>query len=363
MRLIKIFVVLGLVVAFAVPASAITMPPTGPIKFIVEAFDSGTNYSGVPLGGAVVGPGALDALIPGSATGPLGGLPAGGAQPFGEDSWGVFQVKVIEDATIITQPPPGPGSINGPGGTAYWVSGAGNEELFATFWGEYDTSVIVDLAGTQTVTGTNVNFALWAQTSGAADAATTAFAGSTTPFGDLGSAARLGATGETYVGVGVPGGVAGATLWLTGTSTSGFFPGTLDPTASFLSVFNPGGLLPGGITGSSSAWLSVGPVDADGDGAVDDVGVMNSLFDTNFFLATDGSGTQADLSFQITTRGNNVSNTPGGGIPPKPPTFDWTVTTESGTVTGVTVPEPITMLGLLLGVGSLGGYIRRRRQG
>jgi hypothetical protein len=345
--------VMALVLAFAAPSWGLSLQ-NGPIKFIIEAYDQGTTYG--PLGAPllpVVDPtgAALDALIP-PAVGALGGIGS-------EDTWGILTVSAIETASIITQPPPGPGSIDGPGGVNIWTKGVTDgTELVAVFWGEFDTSVVIDAVGTQTATGRGLNFALWQQPFGAADLATPGAA----VFGDLGSAARSLVSPQVYTGVGVPGGVAGATLLLTGTATPGFFPGTLDPGASFLSVFNPGGLLPGGITGSAALWLSVGAVDADPAMAGLETGSLNSALDTNFFLATDGSGTSADLSFQITTRGNNVTNTPGFDPPgPKPAGFDWTVTTESGTVTGVAVPEPLTMVGLLFGVAGVGGYLRRRR--
>jgi hypothetical protein len=41
---------------------------------------------------------------------------------------------------------------------------------------------------------------------------------------------------------------------------------------------------------------------------------------------------------------------------------NWTLSEDSGRGYYIGIPEPLTMLGVLLGVSSLGGYLRRRRQ-
>ena len=71
---------------------------------------------------------------------------------------------------------------------------------------------------------------------------------------------------------------------------------------------------------------------------------------------TGTGGETADLRFIITVTANNPLNIPappGGGS-------DWTVTTTDD-VDGFMVPEPVTMAGLLLGIGCLGRYVRKRR--
>lgn len=352
MRVLKLCVAVGLVAAVAVPASAVHIV-NGPLKMTLDAYDSGTNYAFAAL--PVPPPTGTGAELNG-----IGEIPPVGAF-VGEDSFGVGEVDLIQTADIQIQPPPGPGWINGPGGDPIWVAGtpgglADGTELVAVFWGHVDTEVVIAGTGDQNIYGRGMQFAAWVQPFGAADATTALIHGAGTDFADMGSIAR-GATGAIYDGVGVPGGVPGATLWLTGTATPGFFPGSLDPLAEFKSVFNPGAGA-GGITGHTDLYLTVGPVDADGDGFIDDVGAMNQFFDTNFFLTPPGSalpGTRADLNVYIQTRGLNVGNVPGFGPP------DWTVGTQSGVVTGIAVPEPVTVLGVLMGVAGLGGYLRRRR--
>lgn len=336
MRVLKVIAIGALVLALTTPSWALTFsePYNGPIKFLTQASDSGTSYVGLAPGAPMLGQAVLDA---GTAPWPGGALGISGPGAIGgEDSWGAIRVLQIQTAHIDSGPPPGVIDGIGPPPITLWNEGTSTTELIAIFWGETDTAASRDVSGTQTTYGRNLQFALWEQPKGT--------------FVDLGSAGRSLVNPQVYAGIGTPGGVVGATLILTGTSTPGFLAATLDPLAEFTSVFNPNGIL-GNVTGGSSTYLSVNPVDADAGGVANDVGVMNSFFDTNFFV---DAGPHADLYVELETQKHNVLNAPIGGS-------DWTVTSQSGSVTGEFVPEPVTMIGLLMSVMGVGGYLRRRR--
>lgn len=312
MRALKLIGIGALVLALTVPSWGLTYntPYNGPVTLHIASCDSGSVY--------IAGPGVYNPP-------PASPFPVLNPKVAGETLWGVLRVDSIHASTAI-----GPNNIVNIPGTTIWTKGVTDgTELVGIFWGEHDTQITIDALGNQVEEGTNLSFALWEQPFG------------TYNNGLLGTAARTGPF--AYPTVGIPGGVGGATLVLTGTAEIGFV-GTL-PTTTFTGSFNPNAG-PGDTAGSSTFFLSLGPNAAG-------LGVLNSQFDSNFYNVT---GPTADVKVQATIFSNNPLNTPGalGG-------FDWTVT-DSDPVTMISqVPEPVTIMGLLFSVAAVGGYVRRRR--
>ena len=322
MRYLTLCLAVGLILAVSVPAGAISFSEAynGPVVFHLTSRDSGTIYT--------VPPNIVGINIP-----PVGGIPGPGAIG-GEDTWGVFSIDQIQKGVIV-----GPNNITALPGSVWNAGITDGKELVGIVWAETDIAVNVSPTGSQTIEGVGLRVAIWEQTFGVYNG------------GVLGSAGRLGPA--TYITVGTD---ASSSLWATAISTPGFLGSMLPGVAEFVSNFDPN-VAPPGASGSANTFLSITPVDVNGD-LVPDVGSANGFLNTNFFI---GAGTTADLFVQMTTNANNPTNTPGmNGLPPVPSVFDGTVT-NSDPVDGVFVPEPLTMLAVFTGIAGLGGYIRKRR--
>jgi len=313
MRCMKALLITGLVLGLALPAGAISFsqPWNGPIVMHLTNWDMGTIWTG-PAGTYLnvnVGP-----LPPGLVrTASPGSLP-------GEDGWGVFRVDQILAGKVV-----GPNNIDALA-TILWSNGDGGRELVGMFAGLTDVNVIINPDGSFRVQSVGMVYEFWDQ-----------------PFasfndGAPGSAGRGGLL--TYASVGTPGGVAGAVLWIGGTSSPGFLGnvGGAPPDIEFDSTFNPNAVPP---FGAGTAYVFYDVL----------YGASGVALDTNFFVGASSVGPEtADMSLQITT---TVNNSPI-------PAFDWTAL-SSDPLDTFFVPEPVTMAGMLLGVGCLGRYIRKRR--
>jgi hypothetical protein len=327
-----LLLLLGAVCALASPARAITLK-IGGVEFWIEDRDNGTEYNI---------PGAVGTSI-GVPNNPAAGIPAmdaaGGILPAGgmsganwwpgvsvgtsEDSWGIARTDLIKDVY----------------GNVLWNATTANTELTWFFYGAEDFyAENQDGVGLDVLTASvHLRAQLWE------DPLAT---GTPLPLGQ-GSLNRPNLT--TYTGVTD----ATATMLLQLDSVPGFIrtaPGGVPikggPATEFETQFNALS-----FTGQGLAYFDV----------------TGGTMATNFDLGT--IWTPASLT-------NGVPNcdawakfdaypaldgpNPSGGPNIGPP-YDWLVKTGGQVYTSY-VPEPVTMASLLLGVGCLGGYVRKRKR-
>ena len=245
-------------------------------------------------------------------------LPANGRP--GEDSWGLFEVTQIFAGTVIDggfNPATGQDAIVSVG-APYWNTGDGGEFLNGTFFGTQDQVVEWVSANDQRIWSDGGRASLWVEDSrfipsdGAAAHSPSARPADTT-FPDW-----TGAEGDE---------------WLTFTLDYYRFSGFFD-----------------------AAGLPEG--------------------DTTIYLTTDGGSaydppSQDFADFWVDPFTGPYENDPPGAFPAHflqtwkigaPFKFANGWVGSEDTAKGIRiVPEPVTMLGVFLGVGSLAGYIRKRR--
>jgi hypothetical protein len=275
-------------------------------------------------------------------------MPVGmdGAMTPNEDTWGIVRLDQISEAFVDEMH----FNLEPTGDPALWNLGdpdpAGTPmEVWGIFYGNTDKWVQVELDGGQQIMGDGLKFKIWAQPLGS-------FSDVHGPLGNkqFGSADRLAA--DIYAGIGydefgVP--IPGASLWLSGEMVDGFLiePDTGVRAHTIATQFEGIGNLDGEAQMWSEYWG--GPDAQPGDGPV---GSANQAWDYNWYWADFGTNPDyvADMRLQI----DNKAVTDQNAI------WDWEVTSsDPGQMYGV--PEPMTMLGVFLGVSSLTGYIRRRK--
>ena len=354
MRILKIVVIAGLILAVTGAASAVTVPslPAGPLKLKYSNWDMGVTYSpgqGPDDGGAA----AIDLLTQTIFPGVSGGggtyekywdtsgtafylkgadtkwydnaaltvLHGGtGAKPANlEDAWLVFRVKEITDNWFN-------------GNTLYaWDTNTSVTEIVGMAYGLED--VAVGSAGSILSDGYTIE--LWAQAAGNFDY-------------------LPGSSGRTdfdkYTGVGSPGGVGDSVLlWKATTSPDPNF-GT--PPGEIFDTGAPG--IPtfshiAASTGRSDMYLvSVSGLWADGN--VNNGEVVPStfldLYSGGLSVTKDGH-IKSSVSFYI----------------PETASADWLFFSEDPLIVSYVVPEPLTMLTVFGAVGCVGAYVRKRRNG
>lgn len=303
----------------------------GLLTFKVTDFDIGTlyapgssaGYEGLPApfdaGGVAAGVAAMDALgashPTAQALGPNPGLNGGL-----EDTWGIARITRIQDIF----------------GNAVWTPAAKGHELSVLFYGEQDFHIepIIDpisglYTGNDRINGINFHLDMYNCPLGSFDAS-------------VGAGARL--PGNIFPGIND----AGQLLELAMVSLPGFIngPGSGGGLASeFESRFNFTSLAGDGetwleLTGGDSQWRF------DGDlWGVPDAFAMNAA--NAAILGPLGYDLDADFSAAFDT----TVFAPGG----------WLVTSDDPLKTRLFMPEPLTVLGLCLGLSSVGAYVRRRR--
>jgi hypothetical protein len=316
MRCLTLLLIGGLVLAVSSQAWAITLV-VGENDFKIINRDNGTVYS--IAGGAGTGIGdknnvangvaLLDAYV--SKTPAVGGLLGGS-----EDSWGIANTSTIHDS----------------GGNIIWQAGGATELTWMFHSAKDFYAQTVNASGT-TVTTQSVGLVaeLWEEP----------LAGGTHIDMTQGSPWRTGLS--TYTGA------TEGTMLLQLTSVAGFIhePGELGGALTeFETTFNSFGNSGGGV-----AYFNVTG------------GTMMAFFDTNT-IYTEASlynkVANADAWIQFTS--TPASDGPNGSKNPlHVPPYDWLVQSEDPVRTDVAIPEPVTMAGLLLGIGCLGRYIRKRR--
>lgn len=233
-----------------------------------------------------------------SQTGPLNGVAP-------EDSWGIFKLTDIYNADQSVR---------------YWSEATSTQEVTGIFWGERDTYLDQTRTGgpstiTQEIHGVGLNAAF--------------FLG--TPVNNFNFTGGPAATGSRAGGDPVyPTATDGTLIW-TFTSVPGWnsdFPGD-----EFFTTFRPN------LTGPTSTSANGGFFGAATAVPVLGTGIWNNLLNPDAIAP----GVAARFDF---------TGNPGN--------HNWLVRSNDPVQVDV-IPEPVTMLGLFLGVSGLGGYIRRRR--
>lgn len=378
MRILKIVAITGLILAVSSTAGAITFNRSysGPIAFDITDRESGNIYPN--QGQGAWGPPSPIGI---PVSGPLpAGIAAPGAQP-GEDAWGVFRINTIFSAGVNTAH----AILQENSTDILWQENVTDgKELVGIIYGMSDIGFVESLTGTQTIETTNFHIEVWEQPFGTLDAmAKVAFPGielgpnGVPDTGDINTdddpqeigmaQGSLGRTGlNAYTGIGVPGGVAGAIQWLQGVGNTGFLNQVWAGT-EFRGVFTPGAA---GASGQAEVFFDVtgGALAGPAYPSLDSDWFWDTAVNVNPPFSAYAVGNQADIRAFFNTTSNNVSNTPaaagtpfydaGGNLISNE--GDWTVTSTDVTAGIYAVPEPFTLFGVLMGVGGIAGYVRKR---
>lgn len=319
MRTLKLLVILAALAALTVPAGALTFRQayTGPVTLKFASWDMGVVYA-VPgsLVDTIAGVNTYEGIAGNAALYPMANGhyydsngkrddEVGYDASLREDGWGILTVtEIYKTGTSASNP-----------ANILWLPGDnGNTELTAIFVGGVDNALVAstDTIGAEVIQTQGIELFLYENTVASLDPS-------------LGANGRTGFASYT--------GITGGTLCLDMLVTTGVgqISGSTGP-AEFRAIFTPD---VGGATGSGSfaSYVDLVPGTRDYD-----------QFNTNGMLG----GT--DLSVNGTTTANTDFAQNG----------NWTVLNEDP-FRGNVIPEPITMLGVVLGIGGLAGYIRKRR--
>jgi hypothetical protein len=350
MRVLKLLTVAGVVLAVCAAAGADSIPLAGsyngPVVMHLTNFDDGVTYPGTFVGGAPV-PMGVELLVNGGIS-PTNGLVyppltkvQGIANQAGEDSWGVFRIDQILA-----------GEVTGPNGITpvspnveLYSDGDAGLELVGIFYSRTDLSVTFVAPGpagpTVFIKSAGDKYEIFTQPVGT-------YNGGGTPFLADGASQRVAGVPNEYPTVGYDGTgtntlLPGAQHVLTGESQPGI------EAQEIFTTFTPDPF--GGGNGTFNIYISLGPVDPDGAGPLGAVvGSDNPWFDLDSFpnggAVASIPGTTADFRLKGTTEPTNK---------------EWLVRSSDPLTSALLVPEPLTMLGVFLGVGGLAGYIRKRR--
>jgi len=294
---LKVVVIVGLLLAMSGMAGAIPLQQ-GPLIFKTYNYEVSAAYSG-PAGTYFR-----------DANGNFPGLTKVHTGPVqaNEDTWGLLYITQL---FTETPPPalPGPGGVFIPDIAPYFTSGTDNHYILGMFYGGQDQVVIIDPNGAQHIGISDLKFNLYDVT------------------GPIANPASLDPNDRVNPDT-FPGWNDSGTLLVTGTEYSNTFNGT----------------------------TGVGPI---GSGDV--------------YLNCDATGTWGPLlvngNWWINNDGNDLLGNPLGGNSDIWQTWHfnagqnqigpWIWSQDSGEA--FVVPEPLTMLGVCLGITGLGGYIRNRK--
>jgi hypothetical protein len=316
MKTAKICLVIGLATVLASSASAISLDwyHGQPIEFKIITWDMNVVYTSTGLAGVnnvnTLGQRVYDG--------------AGASQnvyydTFGnvcdvndanrEDGWGVFKVTSI---------------VNPVTGATLWRDGQDGEEITGIYYGQIDNAVYGTVDGAYLVQSQNITYDLYVNAVGTFETAVT----NGKIGASQGSAARTGY--NTYNGI------TDGTLLLRGNSlTSGLkpLPGTSAADAQFYSTFRPNATYTSG-TGDYQTRIRLTD------------GIWKDTFYTGY------SGGDMELGGHSYINGDEYGPLVG----------NWTYRSQDPLrpITPPVIPEPLTMMGVGIGLMGLGGYIRRR---
>ncbi|HUT59994.1 MAG TPA: PEP-CTERM sorting domain-containing protein [Phycisphaerae bacterium] len=317
MRCFKLLLMGGIVLALSGQVWGLTLlhPYNGPMTMQLANWDEGTLYLNLNDGeytGAYLH--TLQTTDPGNLTTPWRILPISGD---GSDTWGIVRINNIYSTEAVPQ--------------LLFDGLAGPTSLTGIFYGETDTFMkqATDINGNtvQNIHGTGMNLAIYEQPR-VGSLFNPVLNGPSTGSGGT-------ATPPMYAGV-----TDGALVW-----TMASAPGNnaAYPTDEFFSTFTFGDI----YNSSQGKVLFDMATIPFGGGFI--TGPQNWQLDTDTFATS--INTTVDVTNTFT-----ASADPGQ----YPDIGSWLVRSSDPFNTNI-VPEPVTMAGLLLGIGCLGRYIRRRR--
>ena len=319
MRHLKLIALLGLILAMSGIAEAITfnIPYEGRFRFKYENWDMAKSYApnsedpNAPVPGTLYdGVSTVNALSQSSPPGTLT-IPSGPYAGETEDAWGIFRITEIrtDDGTS----------------RLLWSDAVDeNQELVGFFFGGVDTAVKIESLPVQRIQTDNFTFLLYQQDENLFDMT-------------LGSGGRIDF--DSYTGIGQD---ASASLVIEAHSTAGVVPitGATSPVGQ-IADFTTSDPNTGAGYGTSMQFL-----DITGGAWAPWWEVKDYYFGTSDFRF--GTSQYGDLFVESDV------------VPYDAGLTDWIVTSDDPG-RGNVVPEPLTMAGVFLGLGGLGGYIRRRR--
>jgi hypothetical protein len=237
-----------------------------------------------------------------------------------EDSWGIVRMYHIQQGKLD----PSKTQVTADG-VVYLDDSLGDDstQLVGIFYGGEDASVTWLNANTVEIVTVGTKFELWAVEEAAL--AASALAAGVDPLDgvtlvDFIAANRTAAA--TYKGWLDATSKAGGVQLLSGVTTEQIFLGTINSN---------------GVTGNSNTYFDV---DAAGPG------IWDTAWGSDPGLVSFVNSVPSDMWFNWT-----ITNSLRG----------WASQSQDNGGVANVIPEPFTMLGLLIGVGSVGGYIRRRR--
>lgn len=350
MRILKLVVVL-VALSLCIPAHALTIPnvPNGPLWLEVRDWDNGALYAAYISdggGGSVIESGVAIPQNTFTVVNPatfqfnvankvIGRWKLAPSTPYNEDAYGIFQiltmssgVPVLDDAFGTNTGVPFSKMDMDKGGQDYYVDRSGvsptvytDTQLLGVFSGLKDGPVTLNADGTWSLTASGLDFELWAiplsdMGSYLPNALPDVDALPTGSGGDRQSQTRYANWIDSFQdGVGATG-----VQLLGGTSTA----------------FSFAGINLGTFQGSNTMYLDVD----------ENVGVWGERMNVEWWDNVPGIPV-SDIRMTWQTDNTNYMN--------------WAVSSTDEAGLWV-VPEPMTLLAVFLGSGSLAGYVRKRRR-
>lgn len=309
MRLMKCIVALGLLLAVTIPAGAVTLDG-GTLVFKTFNWEVSTTYAGTD--GITYFRDASSSYVTATGATVAYDLSNPNHRLFSDSSFTIIRpddkgLMTGEDSWGLLQIRElnntgplinGGTDIGNPTGDAYWNAGDGGKSLLGMFYGGQDQAVKILDANTLQIYSSNLQYVLREATGVPADP----IAGGLLPVSRTVADEFTGWT------------VATDPLEAKGTGTWFRFVGDTSSVPA----------------GATQVYLTV------------DSGAWDPFLQDGFYTAPNGDPSAIKQEWQI-----------GSGS-----TLDWVGSTD--TAKGYVIPEPMTMIGLFLAVGGIGGYIRRR---